>query len=96
MKQRIGTFNCQGILTSKAKQQMLTNDFEKYKLTALTIQETHIRGYGTVNLTSSTGKPYILYYSRSEINRSEKTELVSYCHQISMLNSHRYATEYAN
>ena len=40
MKQKIGIFNCQGILTSAAKQQMLVNDFDLYKMSALAIQET--------------------------------------------------------
>ena len=70
MKQKIGTFNCQGILTSAIKQQMLVNDFELYKMSALTIQETHIKGYGTMKLTSNTSKTYIVYYSGSK-NKSE-------------------------
>ena len=65
MKQKIGTFNCQGILTSAAKQQMLVNDFELYKMSAIAVQETHIKGYGTMKLTSNTGKTYTLYYSGS-------------------------------
>ena len=68
MNQKIGTFNCQGILTSAAKQQMLVNDFEQYKISALAVQETHIKGYGTIKLTSNTGKTYILYYSNSKSN----------------------------
>ena len=28
MNQKIGTFNCKGICTSAAKQQMLVNEFE--------------------------------------------------------------------
>ena len=68
MNQKIGTFNCQGIRTSAAKQQMLVNDFELYKMSALAVQETHIKGYGTMKLTSNTGKTYILYYSGSKSN----------------------------
>ena len=68
MNQKIGTFNCQGILTSAAKQQMLVNDFEQYKISGLVVQETHIKGYGTIKLTSNTGKTYILYYSNSKSN----------------------------
>ena len=70
MKQKIGTFNCQGILTSAAKQQMLVNDFELHKMSAVAVQETHIKGYGTMKLTSNTCKTYILYYFGSE-NKSE-------------------------
>ena len=47
MNQKIGTFNCKGICTSSAKQQMLVNEFELYKISALAVQETHIKGYGT-------------------------------------------------
>ena len=68
MNQKIGTFNCQGIRTSAAKQQMLVNDFELYKISALIVQETHIKGYGAMKLTSNTGKTYILYYSGSKSN----------------------------
>ena len=49
---------------------MLVNDFELYKMSALAVQETHIKGYGTMKLTSNTGKTYILYYSGSK-NKSE-------------------------
>ena len=68
MNQKIGTFNCQGIRTSAAKQQMLVNDFELHKMSGLTEQETHMKGYGTMKLTSNTGKMYILHYSGSKSN----------------------------
>ena len=68
MNQKIGTFNCQGIRTSAAKQQMLVNDFELHKMSGLTEQETHMKGYGTMKLTSNTGKTYILHYSGSKSN----------------------------
>ena len=70
MKQKIGTFNCQGILTSAAKQQMLVNDFELYKMSALAIQETHIKGYGAMKLTSNTVKHTYLI---GEKNRGKVT-----------------------
>ena len=62
-KQQIGTFNCQGLVTSKMKQRMLADDFEKYKMTALAVQETHLKGYGVLTLRSTTNKEYLLYYS---------------------------------
>ena len=68
MNQKIGTFNCQGICISAAKQYILVNEVELYKLSALTVQETHIKGYGTMKLTSNTGKTYILYCSDSKSN----------------------------
>ena len=66
MKQKTGTFNCQGILTSAVKPQMLVNDFDLCKVSALAVQETHIKGYGTMKLTSNTTKTYIRYYSGSK------------------------------
>ena len=40
MNQKTGTLNCQGMCTSAAKQQMLINDFELYKMSGLAVQET--------------------------------------------------------
>ena len=53
MSQKIGTSNCQCIPTSTAKQQMLLNNFELYKISTLAAQEKHIK--------RNTGKTYILY-----------------------------------
>ena len=58
--QNIGTFNCRGLVSPKAKQQMLADDFERYKLAILAIQETHMKGYGAINLISGTNNSYIL------------------------------------
>ena len=49
---------------------MLLNDFQLYKMSTLAVQETHIKGYGTMKQTSNTGKTYILYCSGSK-NKSE-------------------------
>ena len=70
MNQKIGTFNCKGICTSAAKQQMLVHEFELYKISALAVQETHIKGYGTMKVTSNIGKTCIIHYSGSK-NKSE-------------------------
>ena len=61
--QNIGSFNCQGLVTSIAKRRMVADDFEKYNMTALLLQETHLKGYGVLTLKSSTNKEYLLYYS---------------------------------
>ena len=45
---------------------MLVNDFELYKMFALAVQESHVKRYGIMKLTSNTGKTYILYYSGSK------------------------------
>ena len=45
---------------------MLVNDFKLYKMSALAVQETHIKGYGAMKLTSNTGKTYILCYFGSK------------------------------
>ena len=47
---------------------MLVNDFELQKMSGLTEQDTHMKGYGTMKLISNTGKTYILYYSGSKSN----------------------------
>ena len=67
---KIGTFNCQGLL-SPTKQMMLANDFFDYKMKALMIQETHIKGHGIIDIKSSKGKTARLYYSGHK-SKSEK------------------------
>ena len=59
--QRIASFNCLGLLTSSYKKMMIADDFEKYHLNALAVQETHMTGNGTDILTSTTNKKYISY-----------------------------------
>ena len=62
--QKIGTFNCQGLATKQElKLRTLVDDFERYKLTILAIQETHLKGFGVIAIKSSTNKEYLLYYS---------------------------------
>ena len=56
MNQKIERFNWQCIPTSTAKQQILVNNFELYKMSALAAQE------------GNTGKTYILHYSGSKSN----------------------------
>ena len=60
--QKIGTFNCQGLL-SLSKQQRIADDFARYKMAFLCVQETHLKGYGALNIKSNDGKEYLLYYS---------------------------------
>ena len=50
---------------------MLVNNFELYKISALALQEVHIKGYRIMKLTSNTCKTYLLYYSGSK-NKSKK------------------------
>ena len=76
MNQKIGTFNCQGICASAAKQQMLVNNFELFKMSALAVQETYIKGYGTMKLTSNTGITFILYYSGSKSNSENRVGII--------------------
>ena len=61
--QKIGTFNCQGLVTSTTKTEMLANDFEQYNMSALCIQETHMQGHGVEEIMSSSGNKYLLYFS---------------------------------
>ena len=60
--QKIGTFNCQGLL-STSKQQTLADDFARYNMTVLCVQETHMKDYGALNMKTNDGKNYLLYYS---------------------------------
>ena len=60
---RIGTFNCQGLVTSEAKQRMLADDFERKNIDILAVQETHLQGTGVKELLSFSNKKYNLYYS---------------------------------
>ena len=59
----IGTYNVQGLLSSKTKQMLIANDFYDYKMSALMIQETHLKGTGFLDIKSSKGKTVRLYYS---------------------------------
>ena len=58
----IGTFNVQGLL-SPVKQMMIADDFLKYGLKALMIQETHMQGNGFLDMKATNGKKVRLYYS---------------------------------
>ena len=60
--QNIGTFNAQGLL-SKTKQMLLADDFLKYNMKALMIQETHMQGNGLIDIKSTEGNTVRLYYS---------------------------------
>ena len=77
MNQKIGTFNCQGIRTSAAKQQMLVNDFELYKMSALAVQETHSKGHGTMKHQMPVKHTYFIILAVKVI---QKTELASSYH----------------
>ena len=59
---KIGTFNVQGLL-SKTKQLLLADDFLKYNMKALLIQETHLQGSGVLDIKSTNGKVVRLYYN---------------------------------
>ena len=60
---KIGTFNCQGLVTSKVKLSMLADDFEKKHIDILAIQETHLKEHGIMDISSNSGKQYKFYYS---------------------------------
>ena len=61
-RKRFCTFNCQGLLNT-TKQTMLADDFKSYRLSAMAIQETHMKNSGIHTLTSTTGEVLYLYYS---------------------------------
>ena len=59
----IGSFNCQGLATSKVKLRLLADDFERKNLSMLAIQETHLKGRDVIEISSLSDKQYKLYYS---------------------------------
>ena len=59
----LGSFNCQGLLTSEVKRRSLADDFERKNLDILAVQETHLRNHGVIELQSFSNKRYNLYYS---------------------------------
>ena len=59
---KICTFNCQGLL-DKTKQRMIADDFKRYRVKAMLLQEIHFKNEGTIDLTSKDGEKYHLYYS---------------------------------
>ena len=65
MLQRIATFNVQGLQNDEKKQQ-LVEDFERYKLDILCIQETRISETETFQITSASGKVYNFHNSGND------------------------------
>ena len=59
---RICTYNCQGLL-DKSKQRLIADDFKEYRLKVMLVQETHMKNEGMLNLSSTDGEKYNLYYS---------------------------------
>ena len=62
---RICTFNCQGLL-DESKKRLIADDFKSYGITAMLLQETHMKGHGVQTLTSTNGEKCYLYYSGHE------------------------------
>ena len=66
---RVATWNLRGI-KSEEKLQDLADDFHQYGVDALGVQETHLRGTGSIDLPIPTnGKPdnqYTIYYTGPE------------------------------
>ena len=60
--QRFPTFNCQG-LNDEVKQTHIANDFYKFRLAAIMVQETSIKETGLHEFTSSDRKKVCLYNS---------------------------------
>ena len=60
--QRFGTFNCQG-LNDKVKQTHIADDFYKFRLAVIMVQETRIKETGLHEFTSSDGKMVCFYNS---------------------------------
>ena len=65
---RIATFNVRGISLEEKKLSLAT-DFKKYKLDALCIQETHLKGTGLEEFKGKLGNRVKFYFTGSEDNR---------------------------
>ena len=61
-QKRLGTLNCQGLL-NPIKLKTLVNDIAKYNLHFLTVQETHMKGSGMIELKSPTNETIHFFYS---------------------------------
>ena len=60
--QRFATFNCHGF-NDEVKQTHIADDFYKFRLAAIMVQETRIKETGLYEFTSSDGKKVCLYNS---------------------------------
>lgn len=63
--QKFAIFNCQGLL-NPVKKVNIADDFIHFNLTAMMLQETHIKTTGMFELKSSTGETLHLYNSGNE------------------------------
>ena len=62
---KFATFNCQGLL-NQVKRMNIADDFIHFGLSAMMIQETHIKGNGIHELKTSSGETLHLYNSGHE------------------------------
>ena len=85
--QRFGTFNCQG-LNDKVKQTHIADDFYKFRLAVIMVQETRIKETGLHEFTSSDGKKVhvsemekqlvIRKYAKNKVNENGNL-LIEFC-----------------
>ena len=71
--QRFATFDCQG-LNDKGKQTYIADDFYKFRLSTIMVQETRIKETGLHELTSSDGKKVSLYNSGNGAKSTRRAE----------------------
>ena len=72
-----GTLNVRGIQQEMDKTR-LADDMQKYKMDILGIQETHLRGSGTEEITTSDKKgKYILFYTGSDTDKYHGVGIVT-------------------
>ena len=64
--QRLVTFNCKG-LNDEVKQTHIADDFYKFRLAAIMVQDIRIKETGLQEFTSSNGKKDCLYSSGSPV-----------------------------
>ena len=58
----IGTLNARGLLRNE-KLQQAAEDMTQYKMDAMTIQETHLKGTGVTKVKAHSGEKYVLYHT---------------------------------
>ena len=63
----IGTINCRGI-RGELKQKQLVGDITRYKVQILALQETHLQGTGTFEV-SDGNNTYEIFYTGADDNR---------------------------
>ena len=71
----VSMVNCQG-LNYKVKQRHIADDFYKFSLTVIMVQEARIKETGLHEFTSSDGREICLYNSGNEVKSIQRVEII--------------------